>query len=143
MFIFPRQLHAFIKRPFLGRQKGKVLAEMVDIGARVADDKKQRVSYIIISMNKVLRLLIIRSHSNPYFLWGYFRIKTLANLRLFLMYANKIVKNVEFNRKLIYLWYCCYFVFLLVGNTKGQKCVGKSSIKRQCFNGEVNKKING
>ena len=63
--------------------KGKVLAEMVDIGARVADDKKQRVSYIIISMNKVLRLLIIRSHSNPYFLWGYFRIKTLANLRLF------------------------------------------------------------
>ena len=83
MFIFPRQLHAFIKRPFLGRQKGKVLAEMVDIGARVADDKKQRVSYIIISMNKVLRLLIIRSHSNPYFLWGYFRIKTLANLRLF------------------------------------------------------------
>lgn len=37
----------------------------------------------------------------------------------FLMYANKIVKNVEFNRKLIYLWYCCYFVFLLVGNTKG------------------------
>ena len=63
--------------------KGKVLAEMVDVGAMVAEDKKQRVSYIIISMNKVLRLLIIRSHSNPYFLWGYFWIKTLANLRLF------------------------------------------------------------
>ena len=63
--------------------KGKVLAEMVDVGAMVAEDKKQRVSYIIISMNKVLKLLIIRSHSNPYFLWGYFWIKTLANLRLF------------------------------------------------------------
>ena len=82
MFMFPRQLHAFIKRPFWGGEEG-ALAEMVDVGAMVAEDKKQRVSYIIISMNKVLRLLIIRSHSNPYFLWGYFWIKTLANLRLF------------------------------------------------------------
>ena len=65
------------------KRLGKVLAEMVDVGAMVADDEKRRVSYIIISKNKVLRLLIIRSHSNPYFLWGYFWIKTLANLRLF------------------------------------------------------------
>ena len=82
MFKFPRQLHAFIKRPFWGGEEG-AFAEIIDVGAMVAEDKKQRVSYIIISMNKVLRLLIIRSHSNPYFLWGYFWIKTLANLRLF------------------------------------------------------------
>ena len=82
MLMFPRQLHAFIKRPFWGGEEG-VLAEMVDVGAMVAEDKKQRVSYIIISKNKVLRLLIIRCHSNPYFLWGYFWTKTLANLRLF------------------------------------------------------------
>ena len=63
--------------------KGKVLAEMVDVGAMVAEDKKQRVSYIIISMNKVLRLLIIRSHSNPYFLWGYFRIKNACKFTTF------------------------------------------------------------
>ena len=63
--------------------KGKVLAEMVDIGAMVADDKKQRVSYIIISKNKVLRLLIIRCHSNPYFFVGLFVDKNVCKFTTF------------------------------------------------------------
>ena len=39
MFMFPRQLHVYIKYPFWGDEEG-ALAEMVDIGARVADDVK-------------------------------------------------------------------------------------------------------
>lgn len=58
--------------------KGKVLAEMVDIGVMVADDKKQRVSHIIISKNKLLRLLIIKCHSNPYFFCGLFVDKNVC-----------------------------------------------------------------
>ena len=81
--------------------KGKVLAEMVDVGAMVAEDKKQRVSYIIISKNKVLRLLCKEVITPTLILKGLFMKKRSQNYDLFLTYANKFVNKCKFNRKLI------------------------------------------
>ena len=98
--MFPRQLQAFIKHPLWGDEDG-ALAEMVDIGARIADDEKRRVSYIIISKNKVLRLLCKEVITPTLILKGLFMKKRSQNYDLFLTYANKFVNKCKFNRKLI------------------------------------------
>ena len=41
------------------------------------------------------------------------------------MYANKIVKNVEFNRKINIFVVLCYFVFLTCGKHQGTKVRGQ------------------